>query len=89
MPFADGRTMWELGLWGHIRRPGYKASKVDSPKPRKYIHLGLFDWKTGLGGNRHPHGRTVHDREKLKFAAGREVQGHFAHRKTHPPRTLA
>jgi len=28
------------GLYGHLRMQGYEASKVDSRKPRTYIHLG-------------------------------------------------
>ena len=36
-----------VGIWalGHIRRQGYEVPKVDLRKPRKYIHLGLVDWK--------------------------------------------
>jgi len=39
-------------------RHGYEASKVDSLKPRKYIHLGLVDWKLAkMAGGSHsrPH----------------------------------
>ena len=41
------QVMSHVGIWAlrHIRRQGYEASKVDSLKPRKYIHLGLVDWK--------------------------------------------
>ena len=33
---------WRVGIWAlrHTRRQGYEASKVDSLKPRKYIHSG-------------------------------------------------
>jgi hypothetical protein len=36
-----------VGIWA-LRAPkeaNYEASNVDSLKPRKYIHLGLVDWK--------------------------------------------
>ena len=32
-----------VGIWA--LRTHKEASKVDSLKPRKYIHLGLVDWK--------------------------------------------
>ena len=31
--------------YGHKRRQGYEAPKIDLLKPRKYIHSGLVDWK--------------------------------------------
>ena len=34
-------NLWASGLQGRIRGQGYEAPKVDSLKPRKYIHLGL------------------------------------------------
>ena len=38
-------VVWVSGLAGHKRRQGYEASKADSLEPRKYIHLGIVDWK--------------------------------------------
>ena len=45
-----GGDVWVCGLEGHMRRHGYEAPKVDLLKPRKYIHLGLVDWKLAEDG---------------------------------------
>ena len=39
------KDVWVTGLYGHSRRQGDEASTVDLVEPRKYIHLGLVDWK--------------------------------------------
>ena len=71
---------------GHIRTQDYGATKIDSPKPRKNIHLGLVDWT-------HLPERGAFAFQSL-FAPCSNVekipplQGYLAHKKPPPPSTL-
>jgi len=65
--------VWVYGLLAHLRRKGYEASQVDSLKPRKYIHVGLVDWKLPVVAFR------VGLALKLHVALGGTTQDSWAH----------
>jgi len=54
---------------GHIRRQGHEASKVDSFRPRKYIHSGIVDRTLVVAG-----ARQLREAEEKGFKSRPEIR---------------